>query len=63
MKLSNHTNNLDLNDELALKSLREGIHIEELKTSTDTDESEKYNKDYEQEKRNRCGRDSHSSKR
>ncbi|CAG9827161.1 unnamed protein product [Diabrotica balteata] len=64
MKLSN-VNNLDLNDELALKSLREGIHIEEINTSSDTDECHKYNKDFEQEKRSRkgSGRDSHSSRR
>ncbi|XP_072400944.1 protein smoothened isoform X2 [Diabrotica undecimpunctata] len=64
MKLSN-VNNLDLNDELALKSLREGVHIEEINTSSDTDESHKYNKDFEQEKRSRKGseRDSHSSRR
>ncbi|XP_056644172.1 protein smoothened [Diorhabda carinulata] len=65
MKLSNHANNLDLNDELALKSLRQGIHIEEIDSSSDADRSEKYNKDFEQEKRSKkgSGRDSHSSKR
>ncbi|CAG9859679.1 unnamed protein product [Phyllotreta striolata] len=65
MKLSNnHANNLDLNDELALKSLRQGVHIEELHSSSSTtDESEKYNKDFEQEKRSRSGCSKKSKRR
>lgn len=63
MKVSNHQNNLDLNDQLVMKSLRRGLHIEELNTSSDSDVSEKHNKDYGQEKRNRSGRESHSSRR
>ncbi|KAJ8965138.1 hypothetical protein NQ314_004363, partial [Rhamnusium bicolor] len=63
MKLSNHQNNLDLNDQLVMKSLRQGLHIEEVNTTTDTDNNTRYNKDYGQEKRSRSGRDSHSSKR
>ncbi|KAJ8916215.1 hypothetical protein NQ315_016354 [Exocentrus adspersus] len=59
MKLSNHQNNLDLNDQLVMKSLRQGLHIEELDTSSDTDTMEKRDK----EKRSRSGRESHSSKR
>lgn len=63
MKLSNHPNNLDLNDHLVMKSLRQGLHIEELDTSSASDTSEKHNKDYGQEKRCRSGRESHSSRR
>lgn len=63
MKLSNHQNNLDLNDQLVMKSLRQGLHIDDLDTSTASDVSEKHNKDYGQEKRCRSGRESHSSKR
>lgn len=62
MKLSNHQNNLDLNDQLLMKSLRQGLHIDDL-TSTDSNTSEKYNKDCGQEKRGRSGRESHSSRR
>ncbi|XP_044253249.1 protein smoothened isoform X2 [Tribolium madens] len=47
--------NLDLSDQLVMKSLRQGgLHIEELSSS----ESEK-----EQEKRSRSGRESHQSRR
>lgn len=63
MKLSNHPNNLDLNDQLVMKSLRQGLHIDELDTSTASDASEKHNKDYGQEKRCRSGRESLSSRR
>ncbi|KAG5887266.1 hypothetical protein JTB14_015703 [Gonioctena quinquepunctata] len=62
MKLSNHTNNLDLNDELVMKSLCQGVHIEELSSSSDTEESVEL-KDYGQEKRSRSRQDSRSSKR
>ncbi|KAJ8956654.1 hypothetical protein NQ318_014008 [Aromia moschata] len=61
MKLSSHPNNLDLNDQLVMKSLRQGLHIEELNSSSDMDGTK--NKDYGQEKRCRSGRDSHSSRR
>lgn len=62
MKLSNHQNNLDLNDQLVMKSLRQGLHIDDLDSSS-SDASEKHNKDYGQEKRCRSGRGSHSSRR
>lgn len=63
MKLSNHpNNNLDLNDQLVMKSLRQGLHIEELHSSSSED-IENHNKDYGQEKRAKSGRESHSSKR
>lgn len=63
MKVSNHQNNLDLNDQLVMKSLHQGVHIQELDTSSESDVSEKHNKDYGQEKRCRSGRESHSSRR
>lgn len=63
MKVNNHQNNLDLNDQLVMKSLRQGLHIEELETSSESDIPEKHNKDYGQEKRSRSGRESHSSRR
>ncbi|KAI4456612.1 frizzled [Holotrichia oblita] len=55
--LSNH--NLDLNDQLVMKSLRQGLHIEEMKTSSNSEDNEDATrKDCEQEKR-----DSRSSRR
>lgn len=48
-------NDMDLNDQLVMKSLRQGLHIEEIKTSSDSDATKK---DYDQEKR-----DSRSSRR
>lgn len=63
MKVSNHANNnLDLNDQLVMKSLRQGPHIEELHSSSSED-IENHDKDYGQEKRSKSGRESHSSKR
>lgn len=54
--LSNH--NLDLNDQLVMKSLRQGLNIE---SSSETDEKDK---DYEQEKRvSKTGCESRSSRR
>ncbi|XP_022917001.2 protein smoothened isoform X1 [Onthophagus taurus] len=47
------SNNLDLNDHLAMKSLRQGLKIEELKTTSDDSECSK--KDYDQEKRESRG--------
>lgn len=63
MKVSNHQNNLDLNDQLVMKSLRQGLNIHDLDTSTDSEVSEKHNKDYGQEKRSRSRRESLSSRR
>ncbi|CAG9824594.1 unnamed protein product [Phaedon cochleariae] len=63
MKLSNHTNNLDLNDELVMKSLCQGVHIEELSSSTESEASVLPKKDLGTEKRSRSGRESHSSKK
>ncbi|GJQ72421.1 smo [Trypoxylus dichotomus] len=53
--VSNH--NLDLNDQLVMKSLRQGLHIEEMKSSDSQDE-DAMKKDWDQEKR-----DSRSSRR
>nr|CAH7726878.1 unnamed protein product [Callosobruchus chinensis] len=55
MKLQN---NLDLNDELVMKSLKQGLNIELLDDSSGDD-----SKDYDQEKRTKSGRESHSSRR
>nr|CAI5822276.1 unnamed protein product [Callosobruchus analis] len=55
MKLQN---NLDLNDELVMKSLKQGLNIELLDSSSGED-----SKDYDQEKRTKSGRESHSSRR
>ncbi|XP_023023019.1 smoothened, frizzled class receptor [Leptinotarsa decemlineata] len=63
MKLSSHTNNLDLNDELVMKSLCQGIQIEELSSSSDTEGSATIKKDYGQEKRSRSGQESRSSRK
>lgn len=48
--MSNH--NLDLNDQLVMKSLHQSLHIEEMKSSTDSDENDSAKKDCDQEKRN-----------
>ncbi|CAH1954676.1 unnamed protein product [Acanthoscelides obtectus] len=51
-------NNLDLNDELVMKSLKQGLKIEHLDSSSCED-----SKDYDQEKKTKSGRESHSSRR
>ncbi|KAJ3653499.1 hypothetical protein Zmor_012748 [Zophobas morio] len=51
--------NLDLSDQLVMKSLRQGLHIEELSSSSDSDGQNAR----EQEKQLRSGRDSHQSRR
>lgn len=35
--VSNHANNMDLNDHLVIKSIRQGLHIEELSSTSDSD--------------------------
>lgn len=39
--LSNHGNNLDLNDQLAIKSLREGLNIQEIDSSESDNDSKR----------------------
>ncbi|RZC37430.1 smoothened [Asbolus verrucosus] len=56
----NNTNNLDLSDQLVMRSLRQGLHIEELNSSSDSEQEAVK----EQEKRlSRSGRDSRLSRR
>lgn len=57
MVVSN-TNNFDLNDELVMKSLKRGLHIEELNTSSSDSEKEQKKMSC-----NRSGRESLSSRR
>ncbi|CAG9773620.1 unnamed protein product [Ceutorhynchus assimilis] len=63
MRVANQ--NMDLNDQFTIRQLRQGLHIQQVVTSSESEQEErKSNKDYEQEKRySRNVRDSHSSKK